>query len=83
MKINWLEIGNVFDVKVTPRSSFNKIKFDDRSKIIRVYVTAPPEDGKANEAVIRLLSDEMHLPKSQISILRGHSSRTKTIRIDK
>jgi uncharacterized protein len=81
MNINWSDIGNTFEVRVTPKSSFNRIKYDQDSKTIRIYVTSAPEDGKANDAVIKLLSEEMKVAKSQISIIRGQTSRNKTISI--
>ena len=49
------------------------------STTLKAAVTAPAEDGKANAAVIALLADEWHLPKSAFSLLKGATSRTKTI----
>ncbi len=47
-----------------------------------VSVTAPPADGKANEMVIKLLSEFFRKPRRSISILRGAASRQKLVRID-
>lgn len=44
-------------------------------------VNAPAKEGKANEAVIELLSDHFDIPKSRISILKGHTGRNKIISI--
>lgn len=44
-------------------------------------VKAPPVEGRANEAVVALLSDHFDVPKSRISIVRGHKSRIKLIDI--
>jgi uncharacterized protein YggU (UPF0235/DUF167 family) len=44
-------------------------------------VTAAPEKGKANAAVVALLSETLGVPKSSIEIVRGDTSRNKTLRI--
>ena len=46
-----------------------------------VRVTAAPDNGKANDAVISLLSKRLLLPKSGVEIVRGHRSRTKLVRV--
>jgi uncharacterized protein YggU (UPF0235/DUF167 family) len=48
---------------------------------LQVRVTAPPEDGKANQALIALLADRLDLARSSIQILRGHGSRDKRIAV--
>ena len=45
----------------------------------KVRVTAPPEDGKANEAVVRLLAETLGLPKSGVEIVSGHGARDKVV----
>jgi len=47
----------------------------------KVYVTAPPEDGKANKKVIELLAEYFKVPKSQVRIIKGEISRNKIIEI--
>ena len=47
----------------------------------KVYVTAPPEKGKANKKMIELLSEYFKVPKSQIRILKGEISRNKIVDI--
>ncbi len=51
-------------------------------KVLRAKVTAVPEDGKANEALIKLLSQTLHIAKSRICLVRGAASRTKHFEID-
>ena len=48
---------------------------------VKIALTAPPVDGKANDALITFLADLLHAPKSSISILSGHTSRQKTLAI--
>jgi len=50
--------------------------------VLRVRVTAPPERGKANEAVCRLLAARLGLPVSAITIARGATSRDKLLQVD-
>ena len=49
----------------------------------QVSVSAPPEKGKANQAVIALLAEYFSVPKSQIKILRGHAAKVKLVEIGK
>jgi uncharacterized protein (TIGR00251 family) len=48
---------------------------------LKVSVSAPPEKGKANKAVLALLARWLALPKSQVSLLRGGKGRHKVIQI--
>ena len=48
------------------------------SNILKALVTAPPEDGKANDAIIALLAGEWRLPKSAFEVIKGGASRQKT-----
>jgi uncharacterized protein (TIGR00251 family) len=67
-------------VYLQPRSSKNEFvgPYQDG---IKVKVTAPPMEGKANEALIRLLAKEFRVSPSCIEILKGHRSREKTLKI--
>ena len=47
-----------------------------------MYVTAPPEGGKANEAVLALLADRLRVAKSNIRILRGHRTKDKVLLVE-
>lgn len=51
----------------------------DGGKALKCTVTAPPEDGKANDALIRMLSKEWGVPKSALSVIAGASSRNKVL----
>ncbi len=71
-------------VKVTPRAKKERIKrenLSDGSILYKVYVTAPAEDGKANEAVIALLANALNVAKSRLKIIRGLTIRDKLIGI--
>ncbi len=67
-------------VRVQPKASGNQI-LGFREDVLRLRVTAPPEDGKANAAVVRLLAQTLGISQSQLEVIRGHSSRNKVIRV--
>jgi uncharacterized protein (TIGR00251 family) len=48
---------------------------------VKIALTAPPVDGKANEALIEFLAEALRLPRARIAIVAGLTSRTKTLRI--
>ncbi len=64
-------------VKVTPRSSKNKIVLE--KDILKVNLTASPVGGRANKELIRLFSKVFKISKSEIKIFRGEKSRKKVI----
>ncbi|MBI2707364.1 MAG: DUF167 domain-containing protein [Proteobacteria bacterium] len=73
-------------VHLIPKASANKIEgwaqdVQDQ-RVLRVKVTAVPEDGKANLALIKLLSKTFHVSKSRISLVRGTTSRIKELDIE-
>ena len=68
------------DIRVQPRASCNAIEVDGERVTVRV--TAAPEGGKANDAVVALLAKRLRVPKRGVLIVRGHKSRDKRIRID-
>jgi hypothetical protein len=67
-------------VKVKPKARSNAIA-GVRGDALRVHVTAAPTDGEANRAVIKVLSDALNVPRSQIEIVTGHTSREKVVKI--
>ena len=48
----------------------------------KVRVTAPPEDGRANEAVLRLLAETLSLPRAALTLVSGHGAREKIVALD-
>lgn len=49
---------------------------------LKLRVAAPPVDGKANAAVLRFLAEAFDVPLARITLVRGESSRQKTVRIE-
>ena len=70
----------IIEVKATPKAKFNKVsQLDDIH--YHVYTTAAPDKGKANEAIIKLLSAEFKIPKSKFKIIGGEKYHNKLIQI--
>ena len=70
--------GIYLDIRVVPRSSTNRIA-ELSDDALRVAITAPPVDGKANKALVRFLAGVLGVKRSQIEIVAGQSSRTKRL----
>jgi len=75
-----VEGGLTLAVKVQPRASTNEIRGSLGGEL-KIKVTAPPVDAAANEALIKFLAEKLGCPKSAVAIVRGHTSRHKTIRL--
>jgi uncharacterized protein (TIGR00251 family) len=69
--------GITVELRVHPRARRAALAMGGGA--LKASVTAPPEDGKANEAVIALLSQKWRLPKSAFAIIKGAATRDKTI----
>lgn len=80
-------MGERITVRITPRSKRNAVSksadnsSDQHQRQFQVHVTAAPEDGKANTAVIKLLAKHLGVAKSQITLIRGATHRDKVFDI--
>ncbi|WP_348663787.1 DUF167 family protein [Chlamydia vaughanii] len=72
----------ILEVKVTPKSKENKI-VGFEGETLKIRVTEAPEKGKANEAVIALLAKALSLPKRDVTLISGETSRKKRILLPK
>jgi len=70
--------GVTLSCRVQPRASRNALA-GVMGDSLKVALTAPPVDGKANAALCRFLADKAGLPRSSVQILSGETSRTKVI----
>ena len=66
-------------VKVVPKASRNAVKVENGR--LKIYVSAAPEKGKANAAVLELLAEHLGVPKRKIILLKGETSPLKTFEI--
>jgi uncharacterized protein len=77
--------GLTLALRVTPKARRNRIEGvleeADGATALRIAVTAPPDGGKANAAVIALLAKAWRVPKSSLEIVRGAADRRKVVRI--
>ena len=72
--------GATFQVKVHPRARKTAIT-GVIGEALKIALTAPPVEGKANEACIQFLAKFLNVPRSSVTIAAGESSRQKLIRI--
>jgi len=72
--------GATFAVKVHPRARQNAIT-GQLGDALKLSLTAPPIEGRANEACVEFLAKLLKLPRSSVTIASGHSSRRKVIRV--
>jgi uncharacterized protein (TIGR00251 family) len=63
-------------VHILPRSSSNSV-MGIHNGALKIKLTAPPVDGKANRFLVKFMADEFDVPASHISIVRGESGRNK------
>jgi uncharacterized protein len=68
-------------VRLQPRASRDEIA-GSRAGVVNVRVTAPPVDGKANEALCRLLAKRAGVAPSRVSIIRGQTTREKLVEVE-
>jgi len=66
-------------VRVQPKSSRNLIQESEDG--YKVWLTAPPTDGQANKALCELIAKQVGVPKSSVTVHRGHASREKVLSI--
>ncbi len=73
--------GSAITVKVFPRSNRNEISeiLDDGT--VKIRLTAPPIEGRANSALVTFLSEVLDIPPSRIEIVAGQSGKNKLVTI--
>ena len=72
--------GIILNLKISPNASKNEIIKEGTG--LKVKITAQPIDGKANKALIEFLSKQFKVPKSYFEIVKGETSKEKTILIE-
>ncbi len=75
----------VLHIRLTPKSSAARISgVEDHGgkPVLKAYVTTPPEDGKANAALLALVADWLGVPKSSVSLASGQKSRLKSVAVE-
>ena len=72
--------GCILPVRVHPAARRNAIT-GTHDGALKISLTTPPADGKANDALLAFLSERLGIPRARIELLTGASSRSKTLRI--
>jgi uncharacterized protein len=72
--------GATFSVKVHPRARKNAIT-GELGDALKLSLTAPPVEGRANQACIEFLANLLNLPRSSVTIASGQNSRSKVIQV--
>lgn len=72
--------GVLFAVKIHPRAKKNAIS-GELGEALKLSLTAPPIEGRANEACIEFLAKLLKVPRSSVTIASGHTNRYKVIRV--
>jgi uncharacterized protein (TIGR00251 family) len=70
--------GVTFYVQVSPRGSRDAIE-GEYAGALKVRITAPPVDDRANEALVRLLAERLNVPRAAVRIVAGEKSRRKRV----
>jgi len=73
--------GAALAVRVTPRASRNEIVEVQSDGTVKIHITAPAHEGKANEELIEFLAEIFGVPKSRIDIVAGANGRDKLISV--
>ena len=71
--------GLLINLRIVPNSSKNCIILED--EFIKVKITAQPIENKANKALLEFLSNEFKIPKTSIEIVKGDTTKDKTLLI--
>ena len=72
--------GTTFEVRVQPRARKNAI-LGEIGEALKIALTAPPIEGRANEACIEFLAEFLKVPRSSVTIAAGQTSRNKVVRV--
>lgn len=72
--------GICLEVQVQPRSSRNQVVGEQDGRL-KIKLTAPPVEGEANQALVNFLARLLEIPKNNIILLKGETSRHKLIEI--
>ena len=72
--------GCTLSVRLHPGARKNSVT-GIHADALKIALTAPPVDGKANEALIAFLAEALHLPRARVALVAGATSRAKVVRI--
>ncbi len=73
--------GAALAIRVTPRASKNEVAEILSDGTVRIRLTAPPVEGKANEALVAFLAEILDVPASRVEIVAGATGRDKLVSV--
>lgn len=78
----WRREGDdlILTLRIQPKASRDEV-CGEHGEAIKIRITAPPVEGKANAHLIQLLAKRFKVPKSRVTLISGESSRDKVVRI--
>ena len=79
----WREDGDgvVLSLRVQPRSAANRVA-GVQGNVLKINLTAPPVEGRANDALVRFLAQRLGVSKSRVRMAGGEASRHKVVRVE-
>lgn len=80
IKVSQLEGYVIFEVRVVPRGGRDAIE-GEHGGALKMRLTAPPVEGRANEALRRLLAERLNVPLGAVRIVAGEANRTKRVSV--
>ncbi len=72
--------GIRLEIRVQPRSSRNQI-VGEQNGVLKVKLTAPPVDGEANAALVGFIAHFLKIPRKNVNLIKGETSRNKLVEI--
>jgi uncharacterized protein (TIGR00251 family) len=72
--------GCILPVRVHPGARVNAIT-GVHNGALKISLTTPPTDGRANDALIAFVAERLHVPRARVTLITGATSRSKTLRI--
>ena len=82
VKVHQTERGVVLPVLVSPGASRDELRGEHDGRL-KVCVSAPPDKGKANIALCRLLAQRLGVSRARVSVISGHASRRKEVLVER
>lgn len=80
-----IQEGDTVSVRVIPRASAARVEIETENDMLpqfKAFVNVPPEKGKANRLMLKLLAKKLGVPQSSLTIIRGKTSRQKVVRLE-
>jgi uncharacterized protein len=74
-------MATMLEIKVTPQAGKQGFQLD-KNGTIKCFLKSPPEDGKANAELVKMLAKILHITPSSVTIVQGATSRKKVIKIE-